>query len=76
MKIDAIDIDALVSRSKAIKNAEKRAQREKELRKEGWRWVRIDAQTLIFVPCDAQGNPTEVGQEKIKRMATYLGKMC
>ena len=39
---------------------------EKKLEKEGWRWVKIDKRTMIFVPCNKKGEPTEKGKEMIR----------
>lgn len=47
-------------------------EEERKAFAKGYRNVRIDARTEILVPCDEKGNPTPVGQRKIKAMREYL----
>ncbi len=35
--------------------------------KEGWRYIRATPNTLVLVECDAQGQPTERGMEKLQK---------
>lgn len=48
-------------------------KREKEQIEKGWKWVKVGARTQVLVPCDDNGNPTEIGQKKIKKLSDFLG---
>lgn len=39
--------------------------REKKLAKKGWRWIKVNARTTLFLECDKDGNPTPASQKKI-----------
>lgn len=39
---------------------------EKQLKKDGWRWVKINTRTMILIPCDEKGEPTKRGEEMIR----------
>ena len=44
-----------------------RAKRiERKHAKLGYRWIKINERLQAFVPCDKDGNPTDVGKEKIR----------
>lgn len=47
------------------RNLEKARNLEKKRKSEGWRWITINKMTKVFVPCDEEGNPTEVGNRMI-----------
>ena len=50
-----------------------RAKRmEKTLEKEGWKWTKLNHQTMILVPCDKKGKPTKRGEEMIKFASNLL----
>lgn len=50
-----------------------RAKRmEKTLKKEGWKWIKINPRTMILVPCDKEGKPTKKGEEMIKFASNLL----
>ena len=38
---------------------------EKNLKKNGYRWIKINERLQTFVPCDENGKPTLEGQRKI-----------
>lgn len=49
-----------------IKALAKAKRMEKKLEKDGWKWIKINPRTMIFVPCDKEGKPTKKGEEMIK----------
>ena len=55
---------------KALSKARKM---EKDLAKMGWRWCKVNERLKIFVPCDKDGNPTPLGQEKIRKQKLLMG---
>jgi hypothetical protein len=38
---------------------------EKNLKKNGYRWIKINERLQTFVPCDENGKPTLEGERKI-----------
>ena len=38
---------------------------EKNLKKNGYRWIKINERLQTFVPCDENGKPTIEGERKI-----------
>ena len=55
---------------KALKKAKKI---EQQLEKMGWRWYRLSERLEVFIPCDKDGNPTELGLKKIERQKILNG---
>lgn len=48
-------------------------KREKEQIEKGWKWVKVGARTQVLVPCDDDGNPTEIGLRQIEKIKKILG---
>jgi hypothetical protein len=46
---------------------------EKNLKKNGYRWIKINERLQTFVPCDKDGNPTLEGQRKIALLKESQG---
>lgn len=46
---------------------------EKSRNRDGYRWVRLDAITLIHVPCDENGEPTAEGRRRMQLRADATG---
>lgn len=40
---------------------------EKQMMREGYRWIKINHRLSLFVECDKDGNPTEFGRKQIER---------
>lgn len=52
--------------SESTLNALERAKRrEKRLEKKGWRWIKVNGKTYVYVECDKDGVPTEESKRKI-----------
>lgn len=47
------------------KALEKAKNREKRLAKKGWRWIKLNDRTTVYVQCDKNGEPTEESKRKI-----------
>ena len=47
-------------------------KKERKDEKLGYKWVRVDPRTTLFVECDKHGNPTKRGLEKINKLKSYL----
>lgn len=61
------------TRDRAERASAKAAALTRRRIKEGWRYVRATPNTLVFVECDAQGKPTERGQERLRRYKERFG---
>ena len=44
---------------------ERAKKMERKLKKEGYRWIKINERLKTFVPCDKDGKPTLEGKRKI-----------
>jgi len=44
---------------------ERAKKMEQNLKKNGYRWIKINARLQTFVPCDENGKPTLEGERKI-----------
>ena len=53
--------------------AQENNEQTNKLVKEGWRFVEITKGLKIFVPCDKDGNPTQLGLKKIEQRKKILG---
>ena len=62
------------NRDKAISSVRRNDEKEMKEKTQGWRWVRINSQHKIYIPCDEDGNPTKEGVEKIQRFKEHLTK--
>lgn len=46
---------------------------EKNLEKNGYRWIDINSRNSLLVQCDENGKPTEQGQMCINKFKQHLG---
>ena len=49
-------------------------RREQKLIASGYRMVKVDSITELLVECDADGNPTRIGAEKINEWKKNTGR--
>lgn len=50
----------------------KQDAKEKKLRAQGYRWFPVSDNSKLFIPCNAKGNPTKEGKQRIQE---FLEKM-
>lgn len=60
-------------REKDLKALAKAKKHEERLKRNGYRWIKLNPRLQVFVPCDKDGNPTLEGQYKIHRLKEYQG---
>lgn len=51
----------------ALRALERVRKRENQLKKKGWRWIRVNNRLQVFVPCTKSGKPTKFGENLIKQ---------
>lgn len=61
------------AREKDIKALAKAKKYEERLKRQGYRWIKINERLKVFVPCDKDGNPTLEGQYKIHKLKENQG---
>jgi len=49
-----------------IRGLEKAHRLEAKLKNKGYKWVKVNDRTKVFVECDEHGKPTEKGNRQIR----------
>ena len=64
--------DKVTVSESALRAQEKAHQIERKRKRKGWRWVKVDMRTKVFVPCNGDGTPTDEGQRIINDVLERL----
>jgi len=65
----ATELDVHEEGNKVLQKAK---ERERKLIRKGYRWYSLKPNYKVLIPCDEDGNPTDVGVDKLNKHKEML----